>query len=401
MSEIKKQPFLNDLEIDFLQQNLNTNPSTLIFKKDSESISYKKIAIQLEARNKIRKKLPSWAENLEITFPVKLSLEQSSSETTAKYKSGLVGSGKRYIDITGGMGVDFFYISKKFKERTYIDLNEDLVSIAKHNFKVLSHPADVECTNSIDFIKNSDTIYDVIFLDPARRKNGIKVFHLSDCLPNLEEHQQLLLSRSKIVFSKHSPLLDIVHLKNTLQNIKAIHIVSVSNDCKEVLVIQKKGYSGAIQIETINFSNIGDAQKYNSEYITPNSASIEIANQSETFKYIYIPNTSILKSGLSEKVSCEFGFKKLGGNTHFYTSNDLKERFPGRCFEVVNSSNQIKHFKKIVSKQKREVICRNAHQKPEDLIKKLNLKKGSNTHFVLAGKNESTKTIYFDCLRIF
>lgn len=401
MNTIDHPIILNEEEVEFLNENLNIKPETLFFKKSKDKFSYKKIAIQLEARNRVKKKLPTWTKLTHICFPIKLSLEQCSSEKTALYKTTITPKGKSFIDITGGLGIDTSTLATNFIDSTYVELNENLTELAKHNFKILNKNINVIHGNGIHYVINNSKQYDLIFMDPARRKAGEKVFHLSDCTPNIVEHQIELLNKTKILFSKHSPLLDLTHLVKTLIGIRHIYIVSISNDCKEILVHQESDYKGEINMHTINFTSNGGTQKFNS-LIENMNASISITEKDPVQEhYIYIPNTSILKSSLSETLAVGYSLKKYSNNTHFYTSDKFIENYPGRCFQINYHTLQVKELKKRVKKQKRELICRNAQIKPEELAKKLSVIKGSNSQFILAGKNNLQKTTYFDCTRIF
>jgi len=389
---------LNDEEFDFYIKHLNTNPKDLIFKKDQPHFSYKKIAIQIQSRNACLKKLPFWTSQLKLTYPQKISLEQCSSERTGLFKQGLLPKGGYFADITGGFGVDTANLSRNYTHSTYCELNIELAQIVQDNFKELGLPIQVLNTNGIDYIINNNQQYDLIYLDPARRKADKKVFRLEDCTPNLIEHQKDLLSKTTFLCSKHSPLLDLNHIKQTLESVKAVYVISVSNECKEVLVIQESSYNGDTSIIAVNLLTNDKATINSSTYNTKNTHCI-ISDEIKT--YIYIPNSSILKSGLSEQVALEFNLNKFSNNTHFYFSNNLYSDYPGRCFEIMNSSQKIKDFKKLISKKKRDVICRNSSSKPDELAKKLKLIRGNDHYFVMSGKNNNQTTYFFDSKRIF
>lgn len=389
---------LNEEEFSFYSNNLYTNPKDLIFKKDKEGFSYKKIAVQLQSRNACLKKLPHWTSQLNITYPKKISLEQCSSERTGLYKQSLISQGEYFADITGGFGVDTASLSEKFTKTDYFELNEELASIVKDNFNQLNLPITVHHTNGVEYILNHNKVYDVIYLDPARRKADKKVFRLEDCTPNLIEHQDGLLEKTSILFSKHSPLLDLNHILQTLKGVKSIYIVSVLNECKEILVLQENAFKGETEITAVNL--LADDQLDTETALFKNRhQTCPISDQDQN--YIYIPNSSILKAGLSEATALKYTLNKFSANTHFYLSNTIYQDFPGRCFEVVLKDNKIKSFKKLIGKQKRDVICRNSSYKPDDLAKKLNLVRGNDQLFVLSGKNQNQTTYFFDCKRIF
>lgn len=388
---------LNQEEFEFYVEHLNTNPKDLIFKKDKPGFSYKKIAVQLQSRNKSLKKLPNWANHHKITYPKQLSLEQCSSEKTASYKQDILPKGEYFADLTGGFGVDTAYISKNYSNAEYYELNSELAQIVNSNFKVLNLPINVKNINGVESITNNSKVYDLIYLDPARRKEDKKVFRLEDCTPNLIEHQKGLLEKTQLLCSKHSPLLDLDHLQHTLHHIKSVYIISVLNECKEILVLQDSTYNGTTQLFAVNIL-ADNTDTYSSEF-TDRHQSCETVD--EEYAYIYIPNSSILKAGLAEKIAQAYQLKKFSANTHFYLSNSIIKDYPGRCFEILLRADKIKTFKKDLNKQKRDVICRNSSYKPDDLAKKLKLIRGNDVHFVLSGKNKNQTTCFFDCKRIF
>ncbi len=237
-------------EIDFIQQHLDTDTNALFLKhgKDKETLIK-----QIEARQKSRAKLPEWYANPEVVFPPALSVEQSSSETTARYKASLI-SGGTLIDATGGMGIDSYFFSKQCEAVIYIEQNETLVTRAHHNFAVLK-ATNIRCVhqNSIDFLEKSQKV-DCIYLDPARRSADQKrVVSLPDCEPDVTKHLALLLKKAPHILLKASPLLDLKQTIQTLPFIHTVHVVAVDNECKELLFeISDCVVSPNIIVKTIN-----------------------------------------------------------------------------------------------------------------------------------------------------
>src|SRR5699024_6111716 len=198
------------------------------------NVSVQAIATQIASGRKAMKKLPTWFENEMVLFPKKLNLEQTSSEKTAKHKASLV-SGKNLIDLTGGFGIDAFFFSKTMENVTYCETNAELVALAKHNFQQLGQQKNTHFHHGdgLGFLRNSDAVFDWIYLDPARRSTaGNKVFRLEDCEPNILEHLPLLLKKGKNILLKTAPLLDLNLGLATLKNVREIHIVAVSNEVK-------------------------------------------------------------------------------------------------------------------------------------------------------------------------
>ncbi|MBT8315006.1 MAG: class I SAM-dependent methyltransferase, partial [Maribacter sp.] len=237
--------------------------SVLLQKPVFDAISNRELAEQIEAKNKCKNKLPSWYNSEKIYYPNKLNIEQSSSEITASYKSRIV-SGKSLVDLTGGLGVDSFYFSKKIKAVVHCEISKNLSEIAALNFKVLgAKNIRVEQIDGLEFIKGITNKYDWIYLDPSRRMvNSKKVFMLSECIPNVIPHLELLLTKSKHVLIKTSPLLDISIGLNKLGKVKELHIVAVNNEVKELLWVIQEGHSDKVKVKTINFKK-GIEDTYN------------------------------------------------------------------------------------------------------------------------------------------
>ena len=256
---------------EFIKKHLKDDVNRLALAKFPEGIDREFVIRQIHARQVLSKKLPSWAENDELVFPKKLSLEQCSSELTAKYKAELLStklqeiSRKEFsedscsladkkrilIDLTGGMGVDTAFLSDNFDKTYYVEMQEELCEIAKHNFNILNKNIEVINDNAEHFLTLCDDV-DCIYLDPARRDEyGRKMVSLHDCSPDVVELHDILLKKAKRVLVKVSPMLDIEMVKKELKDISEIHVVAVRNECKEILIeIQKFRNSETQNFET-------------------------------------------------------------------------------------------------------------------------------------------------------
>uniref|UniRef100_UPI00404899C9 hypothetical protein n=1 Tax=Flavobacterium sp. TaxID=239 RepID=UPI00404899C9 len=232
----------NDIQ-DFINENLNTDSTKLALKKNPfPEVSYAEIINQIIAKKKAKDKLPTWFSKENIIYPEKISMEQTSSETTAKYKASLV-SGEKLIDCTGGFGIDDYYFSKVFKSLIHCELNSDLSKIVKHNFKVLN-ATNIKCYqgDSTEFLKNyhAEPVeaqkFDCIYIDPSRRNDTKgKVFMLADCLPNVVELQDFYYQFTNTLLIKTAPILDLHAGLLELKNVAEIHVVAVDNEVKELL----------------------------------------------------------------------------------------------------------------------------------------------------------------------
>ena len=297
---------------------------------------------QIAERQMARLKIPSWAGQDDILYPAHLSLEQASSELTARYKASLVsviaedsvkkGNG-RFADLTGGMGIDFSFMAPCFREADYVEQNGELCQIAEHNYGVLGlHHATVHCDDAAHFLEEA-TPYDLIYLDPARRDEaGRKVFRIGDCIPDLTEMKALLLEKAGCVMVKYSPMLDISLALKTLGNVSEVHVVSVDNECRELLFLLSKTAGEAPQYVAVNLKRSGEKDRFSFTMAQEQQADISFADAPG--RYLYEPNASILKAGAFKSVAQSYNLQKLHINSHLYTSNGLMADFPGRIFEV-------------------------------------------------------------------
>jgi len=376
----------------FIKNNISTDISSLLLKKlVFDNITPQELVEQIEAKKRCENKLKTWYNTPLIYYPNKLNIEQTSSEITAEYKANLV-SGKSLIDLTGGYGVDCFYFSKKIKTVSHCEINPLLSEIVNHNYKQL------KCNNiktiigdGINFLNNNLEVYDWIYIDPSRRNDSKgKVFLLSDCLPNVAEHINKLFIKTKNVLIKTSPLLDITNGINELIFVKEIHIVAVKNEVKELLFILEKNYTGAITIIT---SNILNTKHHNFSFVRDNS---EIAQYGLPKKYLYEPNTAILKSGGFNEIAIHYKLHKLHQHSHLYT-NDILIDFPGRSFEIteVIPYNK-KELKKRFKKQQVNVTTRNFPKSVNEIRKELHLKDGG-TEYLFFTTNIENKKIAILC----
>ena len=335
-------------------------------------------ATQIEGRRLAASKLPSWAGTDGIVYPVRLSMEQCSSEQTARYKASLAG-GKRLADLTGGFGIDCSYMADSFANTTYIERNEELCRIARHNFALLGKPITVINANSEEQLTALEP-QDWIFIDPARRDTaGHKVVALSDCDPDVSRLEPLLLQKAHHVMVKCSPMLDISQALRELHSVSAIHVVSVSNECKELLLVLSNDTTPEPILHTVNFHG-GQAQFLSYTAAEENAATCTYT--ATVGKYLYEPNSSLMKAGCFRLPSARWRLEKLHRNTHLYTSNVLIKEFPGRIFEVKSTvgfgKNELKHLS--AELKRANIAVRNFPERPEALRKRLKLTDGGDTY---------------------
>ena len=409
-----------ELNKDFINKHLNDDINKLALSKFPDHIDKQFVIRQIQARQILKKKLPSWAENDELIFPKKLSLEQSSSELTALYKKSLLSDVDEMariaicenqcqsvvmttlVDLTGGMGVDTAFLSDNFEKTFYVETQAELCEIARHNFNVMNKNIEVVNDNAEHFLTICDEV-DCIYLDPARRDEyGRKMVSLHDCSPDMAELQDLIFKRTKNIMVKLSPMLDIDIIRKELKNIKEIHIVAVKNECKELLVILGQQTTDNGQQTSVKASEASTRliatdlrENWNFTFTEDEESDAQWTLADSIGKYLYEPCVACMKAGCFKLLSQRYGLDKLHRNSHLYTSNELVADFPGRIFEIINVVPFDKKAKKEISsicqqtdskptaqnsKLKASVAVRNFPLSAEELRKHLGFKDGDDFH---------------------
>lgn len=361
----------------FIQENLHTPVEELLLSAHKfPFLNIPLLVSQIEGRNKAQKKLPTWYHSEEVIYPVKLSMEQCSSEITASYKASLV-SGNILIDLTGGFGVDSFAFAKKVRNVFYIEGNEELSEIAAYNFKIF-HQENIEIfpTRAEDFISSYKDGVDWIYLDPARRREGNKVVRLSDCEPDLLSLKKSLFKLSDQILVKTSPLLDLDIALKELEFVREIHVIAVENECKELLFILDQ-HTKEPEIIAVNFRK-NEWEKFRFHRSFENSVSVPYH---KPWNYLYEPNAAILKAGAFKSIAAKTGLLKLNINSHLYTSEHLLKNFPGRSFKLLKT---IKYSKKEILAEvpegKANITVRNFPDSVELIRRKTGLKDGGDCY---------------------
>lgn len=373
----------------FIRENTGRPVAELALQKNPfRTTDWTAILNQIAAREKAKDKLPTWFKAENILYPSKISVEQTSSETAAKYKSHLV-SGESLIDLTGGFGIDDYYFAKQVKEVVHCEMNLELSAIAAHNFKMLGAD-NINCMpgDSTDTLRILDRQWDWMYVDPSRRNDAKgKVFMLKDCLPNVPELLDFYFRYTRNIMIKTAPILDISAGMGELHSVKAIHIVAVNNEVKELLWILEKDFTGAPLLHTININKTGE------EVFAAKMDNDAAAVFSLPQKYLYEPNSAIMKSGLFDAVGACYNVKKLHRNTQLFTSGDFVD-FPGRRFII----NEIMPYQKEAMKAKVEgrkmnVTVRNFPLAVEELRKKWKIKDGGDTYAFFTTDMKNAKIV--------
>ena len=329
---------------------------------------------QVEGKERTAEKLPTFASIPDWWYPVRLSCEQCSSELAARYKASLV-SGEKMADLTGGYGVDTYFLSENFTHTDYVEQNAELCRIATHNFA--HKPITIHNTSAEEFLVSAGQ-YDLIFLDPARRdSHGGKVFRLEDCTPNIVELLPTLLAHSKRVLLKLSPMLDLTQAIHALSAVTwDIYVVAIKNEVKELLLVS----GGSGQITAIDLDKKDQAFTFTRE----EESNSPFNFHHSPFTFLYEPSAAILKAGAYKLIAERFHLLKLDVNTHLYASDTLIPNFPGRVWKIIEKQDL----------KQANVLCRNYPLTPEALKKKLHLRDGG-TAFVIGCRVAGKPTLFF------
>jgi 16S rRNA G966 N2-methylase RsmD len=359
----------------FIHQNEGTDAAELALKSPLKSDPSFLLALeQVAARKKAKYKLPSWFKFPKVLFPIPLSLEQCSSELAATFKAEIV-SGSKLVDLTGGLGMDSWALSKSFEHVTHVEINPLLSGVAQHNFSELQQP-NIQCVNASaeQYLADIEAPIDYFFIDPARRVASQKVFRLESTEPNILELKPKMLQKAKGYIIKTSPLLDIAHAIAALETVEQLYVVAVEGECKELLIKCGQLPNENPKIQAIDLRNDGSRSVFEFRFQEEATAQAEFSMPQN---YLYEPNAACMKSGGFNMLAQTHHCKKLATNSHLYSSDTLVEAFPGRAFKVIAVTKvDKKAVKAIVPTLKANVATRNFPLSAVDLKKKLGISDG-------------------------
>lgn len=347
---------------------------------------------QIAGRQKAKTKLPSWAETEGIIYPPHLSMEQCSSEQTARYKASIVGDRALVVDLTAGFGVDLAFISQGFKRAVHVERQPQLCAISSENYQLLGlNHIEVVCSDGIDYLHQLGHA-DLIFMDPARRdEHGGRTYGIADCTPNVLELRDELLEKADRVMLKLSPMLDWRKAVEDLGNVSEVHIVSVDNECKELLLIMEKEEK-PLKVICVNNGSIfevkGESQR-------------GISYSEGERRYLFEPNASVMKAGCFDELQSRFPVVQLDKNSHLFVADKDIDDFPGRRFIIERTTSMNKRDLKAALEgiSKANVTVRNFPISVAELRKRLKLKEGGEV-FIFATTVEGNSHQLFICRKI-
>ena len=384
---------MNDKTRNFIEQNLDADIRQLALKGCRDKDVDIDVAIrQIAGRQTARRKLPSWAALDGILYPPHLNMEQCSSEQAARYKAGVctrLSSPTSLVDLTGGFGVDFAFMSQAFDEATYVERNSELFAISSANMKILAPKAKCLNEDGLEVLHRLDHV-SMIFMDPARRDNhGARTYGISDCTPNVLEIKDELLQKADVVMLKLSPMLDWHKAISDLgeQYIKEVHIVSVQNECKELLIVMQQQPAEPPTVYCVNDDSVFSYH--------PSSISSNHISHHSSLIYLYEPNASIMKAGCFAEIEQAFEVSQLAPNSHLFASDQVIADFPGRKFRIsaVTSMNKQELKQALKDIRQANIAIRNFPMSVADLRKRLKLSEGGNDYIFATTLTEGKKVL--------
>ena len=367
---------INQTTLDFIRQHRTDDVRRLAL----QGAKYPEVDMhaaleQIAGWQKARTKIPSWAACEGLIYPPHLSMEQCSSEATATYKARIAGKGQLFVDLTAGFGVDAAFIAKGFQQAVTIEQQADLSAVTAENYKRLGlNHVEVRCGNGVDYLHTMEHA-DLIFIDPARRDvHGGRTYGISDCTPNILELREELLAKADCVMVKLSPMLDWRKAVEDLKAVSEVHIVSVNNECKELLLVMSE------TVKPLQVFCINDEQEF---VFSPDL--IQSPSQlpvSSSFRFLYVPNASIMKAGCFGELAMRFQMTPLDKNSHLFISDREVSDFPGRCFVVdkITSMNKRELKEALTGIHQANISVRNFPLSVVELRKRLKLQDGGDIY---------------------
>ena len=408
---------------DFIQAHLNDDTAELLLAaRKYPDIDVPFAVEHIEARKRLKGKLPEWYGNADLIMGGRVPAEQCSSELTARYKRNII-KGKSLCDMTGGMGVDFWYMSEGMERAIYTERSEELCEVAKHNFQVLqtlpspslqggssisanrggNGETDEQGNHSLPVgrVRGGSAVrgvsvrcgdgrklpipsVDVIYLDPARRAgDGSRVYAMEECEPNIVEWQDELLAHAPMVLVKLSPMVDLTDVLRKLKGVTEVHVVAVKNECKEVLVKQAYALGDFPHAECVTMHCVDFVGEKVIHYTTKFPDEMDVLVSAGGVKhYLYEPDVTLMKAQAFGSLCHRFNVRQLEIGTHLMTSDEFIPDFPGRIFEVEEkipfSSKVLKGLKKAISQA--NIATRNFVLTADELRKKTGIKDGGEVY---------------------
>ena len=368
----------------FLQKHTDTPLDKLALQKNKfPQIPFPEVLEQLDAMHKLGEKIPAWANAPLLLLP-SLAFQQASSALTAQYKSELI-EGERVADLTGGLGVDTFFLAQNRSEVWHIERQEGLQQIVQHNFTQLGqHNVQWRCQNTEDFLEGCPADFDAFYIDPARRgQEGQKLVLLADYSPNVLELLPAMFAKARQVWLKTSPLLDIQQAIQALRHVEAVYVIAHGQEVKELLfqLLPLPTVGAFPPIHAVTLDKHG-SHRQGFTYSLADEARISL-HYGEVLRYVYEPLPAILKAGGFKSFAERYQLTKLHAHSHLYTSDVLDTEIPARIFEVQQVCSYKKEvIKKALPAPKAHILVRNFRDSVAQIRQKLHIAEGGEQYLL-------------------
>lgn len=384
---------MNQATLDFIREHADDDVRQLALRGTKQSEVDLSYALdQIVGRQKARVKLPSWASIDGIVYPPHLSMEQCSSEATARYKASIAGKGALIVDLTAGFGVDMAFIAQGFQRAVHVERQPQLCAISSENYRLLGlNHVEVVCGDGVEYLHQM-THTDLLFIDPARRdEHGGRTYDIADCTPNVLEMLDEMLEKADRVMIKLSPMLDWRKAVADLRKVSEVHIISVENECKELLLevksekLKVKSDAPSLRVVCVNLLSEGNQECFEFDALHPSLPSSNFHLSPFTSHFLYEPNASIMKAGCFGLLEQRFGAVQLDKNSHLFVSDQEIAGFPGRAFVIEKRTSMNKRELKaaLADIDKANITVRNFPMSVAELRKRLKLKEGGEV-FIFA-----------------
>lgn len=348
--------------------------------------------IQIECRQKARKKLAETLQSPGFVFPTRLSAEQCTSDTLADFHASLIAPGDTVIDLTGGLCIDAFHFARTATQVTVVERDEALTKAAIHNTAALGlENVNVINDDCVDYLKRDDKKFDTAFIDPARRgAAGERVYRLSDCSPDVVALLPAINRISRRLIVKASPMLDITQLLRELPLTATLYITGNNTECKELVADVK--FDSRVEEPTITMWT----PQYTFSFL-PSEERDAVATYGNPEKgvWLYEPGPTLMKAAPFKLLSQRFGLMKLHSNSHLYFSPEPIDNFPGERWHIEEvldfSSHEIKNLARKYPRI--NVAVRNFDFTAEKLRKKLGVKDGDGYRLIATTVHDSRKVM--------
>jgi len=393
----------NNLTEQFIRDHLTADVRTLALSAHPDGVDMQYALTQISGWQAARVKVPLWADTDGIVYPKHLSLEQCTSQYIAQYKARevekLLGHSFKMADLTGGFGVDCFFISHSAAHVYYNEMSVELCNYAKANFKALRRPEiEVICGSAEDLIsKLEPDSLDLIYLDPARRGDaGRKLISISDCQPNAVALQDNLLRIAPNVMVKLSPMLDISRALTELKHVSQVFIIGLEGECKEITLLMQRSFDAEPTITAVDLNHDGEPEHtVSSVKSADNYLPMSIADPAwlQPGTFISEPSAPYMKSGLFRTIAARTATTLLHPDTHLFWSKEKPESFPGRTFLIEGIIPFDKRSLAPLIKTQANLSVRNFPESAPQLQRRLKLRDGGPRYLIATTLSDSRRVL--------